>query len=144
MTSGLWSAMVAGKNRRPAEMKLLNRYLDPADAAADRARLREAGIASLLETVDAHNIQPSRSGETHVGLWVVVDEQFEDANRLLSEPGHVPLRVLSPAQVEQLESAAERRSKWSKRLSGTVLTLLFFAVLLALIVFTAVDYFVGL
>lgn len=125
-------------------MRLLNRYLDPADAAADRARLREAGIASLVETVDAHNIQPSRSGDTHVGLWVVIDEQFEDASRLLAEPGFVPLRVLSPAQVRQLEASAERRSKWSKRLSGTVLTLLFFAGLLALIVFTAVEFFLGL
>ena len=125
-------------------MKLLNRYLEPADAAADRARLREAGIASLLETVDAHNIQPSRSGDTHVGLWIVVDEQFKDASRLLAEPGYEPRRVLSPAQVAQLETAAERRSKWSKRLSGTVLTLLFFAVLLALIVFTAIDFFLGL
>ena len=125
-------------------MKLLHRYLDPADAAADRARLREAGIASLLESVDPHSAQPSTPDEIHVGLWIVVDEQFEDAYRLLAEPGYVPRRVLSPAQLQQLEASAEQRSKWSKRFSGTVLTLLFFAGLLALIVFTVFDYFLGL
>lgn len=125
-------------------MKLVDQYLDPQDAAAARRRLREAGVASLVDSMDPHSVQPSKSGVTHIGLWVVVDDQFEDAVRILENPAHQPLRVLSPQEMDIIEKSAEQRSGSSSRFSDRAQGLLFLAIMLALIAYTAIDFFIGL
>ena len=124
-------------------MKLLNRYLDPADAAEARETLRSAGIASLVEAMDPHSVQPSKSGATHVGLWVLADEQLEDAILVLENPDHAPRRVLSAAEISRLEQRANRRVHKS-RLLDKAFMLLLVMILMGLIVFTAVDFFLDL
>ena len=125
-------------------MKLVNQYLDPSEAASARLRLREAGVASLVDAMDPHNIQPSKSGATHIGLWVLVDDQLEDAIQILEDPAHVPQRIFSPDEMASLEVSAGRQSKPSQPLLDKALVALLFACLLALIVYTAVDFFIGL
>ena len=90
-------------------MKLLNQYLDPEDAAEAKSSLREAGIASLVEAMDPHSVQPSKSGATHVGLWVLLDDQLQDAIKVLEDPAHVPSRILTHREIDQLEGKAENR-----------------------------------
>lgn len=120
-------------------MKLVHPYLDPNEAAEARQKLRQAGIASLVDAMNPHSVQPSRSGATHVGLWVLVDEQLEDAVEVLENPQYVPQRILQPAEIEQLEASAER-GKMSRRLLEKAMLLVLFVGLMALIVFTAVDF----
>ena len=79
-----------------ARGQLLIYYVDPGEAAATSRRLRAAGIAVEVASVDPHNIQPSRSGTQRVGVWVVFDDQFEDAVQLLQNPHHVPRRIIRP------------------------------------------------
>lgn len=124
-------------------MKLVDQYIDPVEAAAARGRLRAAGIACLVDRMDPHSIQPSKSGATHLGLWILADDQYEDALRLLEDPAHLPRRSLSPDEVKRLEAAAEGRSR-SKRLADNALAALLFACLLGLILFTAADFFLDL
>ena len=124
-------------------MKLLDQYIDPGEAAAARSRLRRAGIACIVDSMDPHSIQPSKSGATHIGLWVLADDQYEDALQMLANPAHVPRRSLSPDEISRLEADADKRSK-SKRLTDKALAALLFACLLGLIVFTAADYFLDL
>ena len=125
-------------------MKLVNQYLDPNEAAAARARLRHAGIASRVDTMDPHNIQPSKSGVTHIGLWVLLDDQLEDAVLILENPAHRPQRILDPAEIDRLEAAAEKSSGPPRPLRKKIQAALLFACLLGLIVYSAVDYFIGL
>ncbi len=120
-------------------MKLVHPYLDPSEAAEARQKLREAGIASVVDAMNPHSVQPSRSGATHVGLWVLVDEQLEDAVEVLENPHHVPGHVLDPAEIERLEASADR-AKLSRRRLDKAMLLALFAGLMALIVFTAVDF----
>lgn len=125
-------------------MKLLDQYIDPNQAAAARHRLREAGIASWVDTMDPHSIQPSRSGTTHIGLWVLQDDQFDDAIKILVDPEHVARVILSPDQIDRLESSAEKQSKPKRPFSEVVMTIALLAGLMALILYTAIDFFIGL
>ena len=86
-------------------MKLVTLYVDPGDASEARSRLRKAGVMAEVSCVDPHVIRPSRSGAERIGLWVVLDEQFEDAARLLENPDHVPKRVLTPEEMNKIDSS---------------------------------------
>lgn len=125
-------------------MKLVDQYIDPDAAAAARRRLREAGIASRVDSMDPHSVQPSKSGTTHIGLWVLDDEQFEDALRALEDPAYLVQRKLSPNEIDRLEASAEKGLQPGERLARNAMTLLLFLCLLGLVVFTAVDFFIGL
>ena len=87
-------------------MQLLTQFIDPVDAAAAKARLADAGIMVKSKSVDPHIIQPSKSGSQRIGLWVVFDDQFDDAVQLLQDPNHIPQRVISRDEMRALESSA--------------------------------------
>lgn len=125
-------------------MKLVDQYIDPNMATAARVRLRIAGIASHVDTMDPHNIQPSKSGETRIGLWVIDDDQHEDAVMVLVNPEHVPRRILSLDEISKLEAAVEKRARPPRPPGETVITLLLVAALLALVGYTAIEFFLGL
>jgi hypothetical protein len=125
-------------------MKLVDQFIDPNMATAARVRLRIAGIASHVDTMDPHNIQPSRSGETRIGLWVIDDEQHEDAIHVLTNPEHKPRRVYSLDEISKLEASAEKKPGVPRRPGDIALTLLLAGGLLALVVYTAVDFLRGL
>ena len=124
-------------------MKLVDQYIDPSEAAAARRRLRQAGIACIVDSIDPHSIQPSKSGATHIGLWVVAEGQYEDALQLLEDPAYQPRQRLSLNEMDLLEAEAVKRTK-SRRLTDRLLTVVLFACLLGLILYTAVDFFLDL
>ena len=124
-------------------MKLLNQYLDPQDAASAKDQLRMAGIASLVEAMDPHSVQPSKSGATHIGLWVLVDDQLDDAIRVLEDPDHVPARVLTHREIDQLERRAEKKVAKS-RVTDKMLIWLLVMLLMSLISFSVADFFLDL
>lgn len=76
-------------------MKLLTYYVDPGEASAAKSRLCEAGVMVEVSSIDPHIIRPSKSGTERIGLWVVFDDQLEDAQLLLENPDHVPRRKTS-------------------------------------------------
>ena len=124
-------------------MKLLNQYLDPKDAASAREQLRYAGIASLVETMDPHSVQPSKSGATHVGLWVLVEDQLDDAIKVLENPAHVPASPLSLREIDRLEGRAEKRVA-KTRVADKMLVWLLVMLLMSAVAFTAAEYFLDL
>ena len=76
-------------------MKLVTHFIDPGEASAAKSRLCEAGVMAEVTSVDPHIIHPSKSGAERIGLWVVFDDQFEDAILLLENPDHVPKRIIA-------------------------------------------------
>ena len=124
-------------------MKLLNQYLDRDDAVTAREQLREAGIAALVEAMDQHSTQPSKSAATHTGLWVLLDEQWDDAVRVLEDPAYRPLCGLSLREIERLQARALKRVGKSRLLDKLLLAFLLVC-LMGLILFTAVDYWFSL
>ena len=85
-------------------MQLLTQYLDPAEATVANRQLRAAGVLCVVRDVDPHAMQPSKTGTRRIGLWVVLDEQFDDAVALLQNPDHEPTRRLDDAEMRALES----------------------------------------
>jgi hypothetical protein len=124
-------------------VKLLNQYLERNDADEAGQLLRRAGIAVLVETMNPHSAQPSKTGATHVGLWILLGDQFDDAIRVLEDQSHVPRRVLSDSEIARLEKRAAGRVGKS-RLLDKLLVLLLIVGLMGLILFSAADYFLGL
>ena len=96
-------------------MQLLTQFLDPGDAASARRQLREAGIMIEINSVDPHIIQPSKSGSQRIALWVVFDDQFDDAVKLLQDPGHVPTRIISEIEMDALEAEHETSPRNSSK-----------------------------
>ena len=124
-------------------MKLLNQYIDPEDAAEARRCLREAGVASLVEAMDPHSVQPSKSGATHVGLWVLLDDQLPDAIKVLEDRTHIPARVLTHREIDQLVAKAGNQVA-KVRLADKMLVWLLLTGLMSLVIFTVADFFLDI
>ena len=125
-------------------MKLVDQFIDPNMATAARVRLRIAGIAAFVDTMDPHAVQPSKSGETHIGLWVLDDEQHQDAIHVLTNPEHKPKRVYSLDEIAKLEATVEKKQGAARRPADIAITLLLAAGLLGLVAFTAIEFLRGL
>ena len=125
-------------------MKLVDQFIDPNMATAARVRLRIAGIAAFVDTMDPHAVQPSKSGETHIGLWVLDDEQHQDAIHVLTNPEHKPRRVYSLDEIAKLEASVEKREQKPRSPGDVALTLLLAAALLGLVAYTAIQFLRGL
>lgn len=124
-------------------MKLVDQFADHNLATAARVRLRIAGIAAHAETLDPHDVRAPKSGETRIGLWVIDDAQHEDAIQVLANPGHRPRRSYDLGEIARLEASVEKKAGAPRRPAEFALTLLLTAGLLALIAYTAFDFFRG-
>jgi len=90
-------------------MKLITHFIDPGEASVAKSKLCAAGIMVEVSNIDPHVIQPSKSGAERIGLWVVFDDQLEDALLLLKNPDHVPQRRTSLAEVTEANSSPRKR-----------------------------------
>lgn len=123
-------------------MKLIAYYVDPAEASGVKSRLRKAGVLTELSNEDPHIVRPSRSGAMRIGLWVVHDDQFGDAVKLLENPDHVPKPVIDVEQMNDTKSSMKERSPASEnRLFKTLTTIILGICLLGLIVYTVIGAF---
>ena len=104
-----------------------------------RRRLRAAGVLVEVDSVDPHNIQPSKSGAQRIALRVTFDDQFDDAVQLLQNPNHVPRRVIGPGEMGDAESSGAGSRFVSRRHRNTMLAIVLSATcLLAGLVYFAV------
>ena len=60
-----------------------------------------------VTSLDPHIIRPSKSGAERIGLWVVHEDQIEDAILLLEDPDHVPKRITSLNVINETESQTD-------------------------------------
>ncbi len=77
-------------------MRLLARFHDPGELARVRALLRQKGVPTWANTIEGR-----RLGWQAV-LHVCLDEQLDDALRLLHDPAHVPAH---PVDADAFERA---------------------------------------
>ncbi len=125
-------------------MKLIRHFVDPAEASEVCARLRAAGIMSEVNSLDPHVIKPSKSGSVRVGLWVIFDEQHDDAVQLLDNPDHIPRQIMTPEEMNKIKpSAADASQQPNKKRAETATTLLLMACLFGLIIYTVIQFIFG-
>ncbi len=85
-------------------MNLLSQLSNINEAEQLSERLREAGIVTHLSGVSSHMLSASRTGTLKIGVWVVLDKQFKDAEILMDNPNHTPAFPLSVDEMKELES----------------------------------------
>ncbi len=122
-------------------MKLVRHFVDPAEASEVCARLRAAGIMSEVNSLDPHVIKPSKSGSVRIGLWVIFDEQHDDAVQLIDNPDHIPRQIMTAAEMNKIKpSAANASQQPNNKLAQTATTLLLVVCFFSLIIYTMIQF----
>lgn len=81
-------------------MQLLRKYNSLLEAQQVAMNLRSRGIATHIAGKESYRAAPIFSGAFYVGLWVVLDHQYDDALALLDDPDH-PVR--DPIPVDEID-----------------------------------------
>jgi hypothetical protein len=93
-----------------------------------------------ITSLDPHIMSSSRTGALRIGLWVVFEDQFDDAVRLLENPDHVPQRVISLSEMDKIKPTARgSRFKSGQKMLKKLATIVFGACLLGLLVYVAIG-----
>jgi hypothetical protein len=86
-------------------MKLLKFTQSLSEAQAITEALRMEGIYTFTSNDEAKRIDPIgfATGVLKVGIWVVIDDQYEDAVALLKDPTHKPAHPLTSEEMHLLD-----------------------------------------
>lgn len=114
-------------------MKLLSEFESEEFAEKTSEDFRNKGILTYISSADSKRLGSFKTGALKVGLWVVIDEQYEDALLLLRDPSHQVKVHLSSEEMQLLEDRVNSANK--KYLDSFVNKALFIAVILGSILF---------
>jgi len=119
-------------------MKLLTQYSDINEASKVYGMLRESGIMSEITSASSYMLSQTKTGAVTVGLWVVFDNQYEDAVKLLKNPNHIPEHMLTLDEMIEIEENAHKKQLNStQKIIEKLLTWLF-----SLLLITGIGYIV--
>ena len=119
-------------------MKLVTEYLTAGEAELAASTLEAAGIATYVSNSDSARLPIASSFAGGVGLWVVVDDQLRDAQRLLEDPNHEVESKLTEAQQREIHESVN--DVGMRGALGLLFQLLGATVLLAIIVFVITRF----
>ena len=85
-------------------MRLIAEYSNLVDAELASHRLESRGIATFVSSKRSYRMGALFTGAFRVGLWVVLDRQFEDARRLLDDPDHEVSMPLTSTELAEIRS----------------------------------------
>jgi len=87
-------------------MKLLKEFDNKEEAKVFASALLHKGIAAHLAGAYSSNYRIV-TGTTKVSVWVVLNEQFEDAVKLINDPDYQVQNRLPDAEIEKFNQALE-------------------------------------
>lgn len=121
-------------------MKLVTEYFDSHEAEQTSNRIRSAGVMTVVTSVRSHNLSSFRTGALKVGLWVVFDDQYDDAIQLLDNPTHQPARKISLVEMEKLQKSARVRFKgFKEKIFEKIGTVLLAVILISLLAYVVIG-----
>ena len=82
-------------------MKLLKQFQSHTEAQLLSEHMRDHGILTYIANTNTKNLGAIGAGPLPVGVWVIVNEQVDDAVQLLHDPNHP---VFSPLTEEQMQA----------------------------------------
>ena len=98
-------------------MKLFKSFEHLSEAELVAMQMRQKGIMTYVANRNSKNLGAMGAGPLQIGLWVVLDEQYEDARQVYNNPDHVVSAPLTAAQMRQLDAQTENaRGELSRRL----------------------------
>ena len=86
-------------------MELVSQYPDLGEAENDSDLLESRGIATFISNRRANRLLGHRRFVYQVGLWVIIDEQLNDAHKLLSNQNHAVSNPLSRSEIIELKNS---------------------------------------
>ena len=93
-----------------------------------------------ITSLDPHVMSPSRTGALRIGLWVVFEDQFDDAVKLLEDPNHIPKRIIPLNEMSKVKSSTQQSwLKSGKDLLENSAAIIFGACLLGLVAYVAIG-----
>ncbi len=84
-------------------MKLIQTYPNFQQADEKALMLRRAGVLAHVAD-EFSNVHSYASGAFEVSLWVVLDDQYEDACNLLADEDYSVTRPLTENEMQQMEA----------------------------------------
>ena len=76
-----------------------------------------------------------------IGLWVIFDEQHDDAVQLLDNPDHIPRQIMTPEEMNKIKpSAADGSQQSNNKRTETATTLLLVVCFFSLIIYTMIQF----
>ena len=117
-------------------MRLIAEYLDLMEAEDAAMRLRREGILTHISSKHSFVISGYVTGAFQVGLWAVLDSQYEDARAYLADENHEVTSGLSEEELSRLETKASQNSYTVFNRFLLVTGMLVLLVALALLYFT--------
>ena len=95
--------------------------------------LEANGIAAFVSSKWSMRLGSIFTGAFEAGLWVVLDEQFDDALQLLNDPTHEVSRRLSQAEIANIRQSIQNGDK-------SVVLKVLFQLLLGALAFVALVF----
>lgn len=89
-------------------MKLIEKYHGLTEAEDAALKLREHGILTHISSKNSYVMSGYVTGAFTVGLWAVLDEQFEDAKALLENPKHTVTTGKTDDEIAEIENASNQ------------------------------------
>jgi len=116
-------------------MKLLKQYYSLEDAEALSRRLEKKGIAIFISSRRSHNLGGLFTGAFKVGVWVILNHQYQDAIQLVANKRHEVLNPLTEDEIQHLKTDMKGKT------AGALLFTLLKLIVLFVIIIGAVFYF---
>ena len=91
-------------------MKLIARYEDALEAEDIAARLEHVGILAYVSSANSHLFGRIQTGALKVGLWIVLEHQYEDALAYLQNEKREITTALTAEEIEELKVRTQSAS----------------------------------
>ncbi len=94
-------------------MNLLAQFNDVSQAEELSYELRERGVLTYVSSSNSFKLSSAQTGAVKVGLWAVLDEQYQDAKSYLDNPSHKIVTAFTQEQLVEIEqefTAAQSKS----------------------------------
>ena len=118
-------------------MKLIREYTSLTDAEAFAKRLRKKGVLTQISSVNSKQLGAMVTGAVKVGVWVVLDEQADDAASLLNNKRHAVQHLLTEEEMKLLESGAKEQMDNSINTALKILGIAFGVIIVLVIAYSA-------
>jgi len=90
-------------------MKLLRHYSHTSDAEDAARKLESKGILTHVTAKYSQRLSRHMTGALKAGLWILIDDQYEDAREFLNNPRHKITTGIAPKEIQRMRELAKPR-----------------------------------
>ena len=90
-------------------MKLLKQYNSASDAKDDAAMLEMRGVPTHVTAKYSQSMSRLHTGALKAGLWILIDEQYEDAYNFLNNSKHRITTGIDQKEIQRIKNLAKPR-----------------------------------